>query len=306
MFYVDVREHEAAVKRIRHWLDNGDRALACLVSASYFEWCITRFTYIFSKNPLEDVSKDDRIKRLSGPDKYASFFKDELSNFELEIADVIKNWKRIVVPEKTHVARNRWGQASKEDKLKYAILTRHEVVHGRSGTIDVEVATFAVNQFLEGINYLKTFAEAHNESLFRKLSRKRDPKNRRGKTLGYRPDEKLVEVLAFLKAKPQLDEQGKPTGLLTFDKRRLPRLTRIFEPSPIGTDLDLLQRRLRRAHFPCKLCNSYLKASESPEQLRSLFQNSPGISYQASEGEFDQGIEGPPLPSPLSASQAQS
>lgn len=285
MFYVDVREHEATVKRIREWLDHGDRALACLVSASYFEWCLTRFILIFSYLPLEEASAPERL-HMSGADQYRNAFKDRLKHIGLEIQDVVKNWHLIESPRK--LKRGKFNRASREDQLKYAYLTRHEIVHGRSGTVAQEVANFVVNQFLEGVNYLKSFAEAHDESIFKKLSRKRDPGNRKRQTLPYKPSPDYCEVLAFLKSE-RLDKTkpGGPSNQPGVDKRKLRPLSRIFEEDLADKDLDLLQRRLRRAHFPCKLCNFYLTALESPEELRSLSQSTGGISRLANLEGFD-------------------
>ena len=302
MFYVDVREHEAAVQRIRYWLDNGDRALACLVSASYFEWCLTRFLLIFSDLPLEDASDPEKLY-MAGAKHYKNAFNERLKHIGLEIQDVVRNWRFIADPK---LKKGKFNRAKREDKLKYAYVTRHELVHGRSGTVDQEVANFVVGQFLEGINYLKTFAEAHDESIFRRLARKRDPKNK-NKTLPYIPSANYVEVLAFLKAeRSDKSKSGGPNNQPVFDKRKLRPLTRIFQEDLVDKDLDLLQRRLRRAHFPCKLCSFCLTEPGFLEQLGTLYQNTRGINRPASVEGFDLVTDVlPPLSLP-SASQAQS
>ena len=304
MFYVDPREHEAVVKRVRHWLDNGDRALACLVSASYFEWCLTRFILIFSYLPLEDASAPDKL-HMAGPEQYKNAFKDRLKHIGIEIQDVVKNWHLIESPKK--LKKENFNRASREDQLRYAYLTRHEIVHGRSGTVAQEVANFVVSQFLEGVNYLKTFAEAHDESIFRRLARMRDPTDRKKRTLPYKPSANYVEVLAFLKA--ERSDKNKPSGpnnQPVFDKRRLRPLSRIFGEDLADKDLDLLQRRLRRAHFPCKLCNFYLTTLESQEQLRNLCQSTGGISRLTNAAGFDLETDVLPPLSSLAPSQAQS
>lgn len=141
-------------KKIRFFL-SGQPAIAIILAAADFEWCLNRFIVALSDMPNIDVrnkilsyiKKDGTRGYTSGLDKYSLAWKKANSSKNIpSLYNIISNPDR-----KT---------------LESALQLRHELIHGRRGTTSETYATKRVDIILSASKALNKYAEENKKRIY--------------------------------------------------------------------------------------------------------------------------------------------